>query len=781
MQVRVFKVGSLVLAIGGLALLLVAAIQSEVPVLRVGDLMGSMNWAYVRIEGVVARQPTYDSAAGSLRFWVWDGTGEVMVTAYRTETEVLLSEGVIPVMGDSVSVEGTLRVREDFQYLVLDAPDRLEIRPTDPVEISVADVGTDLLYKKVRVRGVIRDDRMPYEGLRLLNLRDATGEIDVALSPGALAQAGEVFDLSTGQSVQVTGAVDLYKGTPQISVGRTGDVERLDEDIVIAPACRIGDLSARDVGSLAVVEGTIVEVTPFSAGLKCTLDDGSGRVTLLLWQDLYAGLPDLGSWTVGAKVRVQGDVAEYRGELEVIPQIPSDVTVLASSDGAAAERQLGELGSDDVGQQVKVEGVLHSLTSFSAGVKGMLDDGTGTVTLLLWQEVYDGLPDPAYLVPGAILQVQGTVGEYRGELQIMPRTPADVVVAGMVELPVEELAIGQLTGDDVGQVVHLAGQITEVLPFSKGMQVTLDDGTGTITLLLWQNLHERLSTPDLLVEGAYLSARGKIAEYQGMLEIVPQIPADVEVALFAEMAVDTPSPDSPPVTVSVEVPEVPSESPAIITATLAAPTEQPMRIVTPSPTPSPEVRAIGAISSDDVGMLLAIGQAGIADRSFFSKGVKYTLTDGTGNIILLLWQNVVEEVPARYDLVPGNRVEVVGEIAEYEGDLEIIIRKGSDVQLLGQVESLPIEKRLINGVTPADEGRIFVVEGIVQRIEGDAWLKVWLVDGTGEILIFVPERTVPYLPLGIDLGARLQVTGEVDIYKGELEIIPLAGADVTVR
>ncbi|MFC2036682.1 OB-fold nucleic acid binding domain-containing protein [Chloroflexota bacterium] len=776
-----FKIGSLVLAMGGLAVLLLAAIQSEVPVVRVGDLAGTMNWAYVRIEGLVARQPTYDSATESLRFWVWDGTGEVMVTAYRTETQILLTEGIIPVMGDSVAVEGTLRVREDFQYLVLDAPDRLEIRPMDPVKVSVSDVGADLLYKKVTVQGVIRNDRVPYEGLRLLTLRDATGEIDVALFPGTIAHAGDVPDLSMGQSVQVTGAVDLYKGQPQISVGRAGDLEKLDEDITVASPCRVGDLSARDVGSLAAVEGTIVEVTPFSAGLKCTLDDGSGLVTLLLWQDLYAVLPDPGALAAGAIVRVQGDLSEYRGELEVIPQIPSDVTVLASSYGTAAQRQLGELGSDDVGQQVKVEGVLRSLTSFSAGVKGILDDGTGTVALLLWQEVYDGLPDLSHLVPGAILQVQGKVSEYRGSLEVIPGAPADVVVAGMADLPVEELAVGQLTGDDVGQVVHLAGQITEVLPFSKGMQVTLDDGTGTITMLLWQNLHERLATPDLLVEGAYLSAQGKIAEYQGLLEIVPQVPADVEVTLLAGMATDTPLPDSPPVTVPVDGSEAPSESPATITATITAPTEQPLRIVTPSPTPSPEVRAIGAISSTDVGIFLSIGQAGIADRSFFSKGVKYTLTDGTGSIILLLWQNVLEEIPTRYDLVPGNRVQVVGEIEEYAGDLEIIIEKGSDVQLLGPVETLPIEKRLINGVTPADEGRIFVVEGVVQKIESNSWLRVWLDDGSGGILIFVPERTVPYLPLGIDLGVWLQVTGEVDIYKGELEIIPLAGADVKVR
>jgi DNA/RNA endonuclease YhcR with UshA esterase domain len=83
-------------------------------------------------------------------------------------------------------------------------------------------------------------------------------------------------------------------------------------------------------------------------------------------------------------------------------------------------------------------------------------------------------------------------------------------------------------------------------------------------------------------------------------------------------------------------------------------------------------------------------------------------------------------------------------------------------------------------VTASDEGRIFTIQGSVTRIEGSGWVKVWLGDGTGEILVFVPERTVDYLPSGIGPGIRLRVTGEVDIYQNTLEIIPLAGADVEV-
>jgi DNA/RNA endonuclease YhcR with UshA esterase domain len=193
------------------------------------------------------------------------------------------------------------------------------------------------------------------------------------------------------------------------------------------------------------------------------------------------------------------------------------------------------------------------------------------------------------------------------------------------------------------------------------------------------------------------------------------------------------------------------------------------------------VRTIGSISNADVGRTLTIDGAGIASLDFFSRGVKYTLTDGSGTITLLIWQDLMEEIPLRYDLVPGSQVVITGLIEEYEGDLEIIPQGGSGVRLLNVGQRLPLEERRIREITPSDEGRIFAVEGAVSRAESDGWLKLCLGDESGEILIFVPERAVPYLPVGLGPSARLRVTGEVEIYGGSLEIIPLAAADVEVR
>jgi hypothetical protein len=59
------------------------------------------------------------------------------------------------------------------------------------------------------------------------------------------------------------------------------------------------------------------------------LDDGSGRVVLLLWQNVFEALSDRDRLGPQARVRVSGWVNEYRGELEVIPGLAYDVIVLA--------------------------------------------------------------------------------------------------------------------------------------------------------------------------------------------------------------------------------------------------------------------------------------------------------------------------------------------------------------------------------------------------------------------------------------------------------------------
>ncbi|MGQ9598089.1 MAG: hypothetical protein ACUVWZ_01600 [Anaerolineae bacterium] len=603
-SIRFFKYGSLVLAIAGVVVLLVIAPRSQAPVVQIGTLTGTMNFAYVRVHGSVIRQPTYDPDHGSLYFGVADETGEMMVVAYRSEARDLLAKEIMPVVGDEVTLDGTVRVKEDYQYLVLHGVEGVAVRAPEPVSVAIGMVSSMPLYHKVTVRGVIRDLYTPDDGLCILSLSDASGDIKVALYTASAAWGSEWPELEKGLSVQVTGAVDRYRGAPQISVGRGSDLLLLDQDVSLASERSIASLSAQDVGSRVIVQGNVSRPTRFSSGIRCVLDDGSGTITLVLWQDLVNSLGLQEMLPEGAVWRVQAKVAEYKGRLELVPELPSDVRVLA-----AAALPSAELEREFEVRRTKVErpSVLQSMT-----------------------------------------------------VQI---SPTDIV---------------------------------ETFP-------------------------------------------------------VPTATA------------------------------IPSREPTTPSRSIGTPTPSRTPSPTPSPSPTFEIRTIGAITAHEVGGTFTIDRARIVEVFYFSKGVKYKLKDRTGEILLLVWQDVLEKIGDRYDLYPNCLLQVTGEIQEYEGDLEIIPARGSDVRVMARSDRLPIEERAANNITPSDEGRIFTVIGKVMRTETRSWLKIWINDGTGEILIFIPERVVGYLPVGIGGNVRLRVTGEVDIYQGVLELIPLAGRDVEVQ
>jgi DNA/RNA endonuclease YhcR with UshA esterase domain len=559
----------------------------------------------------------------------------------------LVNERLVPVVGDRVALEGTLRVRDEFPYLLLNDPQGIQVRPSPPLAVSVAGAAAQPLYQKVAVRGVVRDVRVPYDGLRILTVRDATGEIPVALyadamslygvgpEPAGSRETGQVPDPEVGQSVQVVAGVDRYKGEPQLSVGRLDDLVVLDEALPLALLKHIGELSGHDVGSLVAIEGVIADATAFSAGKKCTIDDGTGTAVLLLWRDLEEDLADRQELMPGARVRVQGEVAEYRGGLEVVPQLPADVVLLAAADqNAGGPLPEGNAEVLYVGEEAECS-------------------ATHTV------RVADATPSPG------------------STFQAATSTPEPAAGAGPE------------TGD--------AG------------------------------------------------------------ELFPTVRAGLEAG----------DPGGPASTG---------------TAVLKESTAQPTTLVTrlPPATPTVQIWTIGSITGGDVGTVVAV-EATIVDLSYFSKGIRATVDDSTGRIILLLWQDVLEEIADRYDLVPGSRLRMTGEVVAYESQLEIIPHQGEQVVFLAAGQRLSIEERSLKDITPSDEGRVFSVEGRVIRTEQGAWLRLWLRDDTGEILVFVPERTVAYLPHGVGAGTRLRVTGEVDIYKGVIEIIPLAGADVEMR
>jgi DNA/RNA endonuclease YhcR with UshA esterase domain len=425
--IRTVKIAAIALVTVGLAVLWLVATRAEVPTVAIGQAGATMNLAYVRVEGRCTGVPSYDPESDTLSFWIADETGELRVVSYRAETRQLIEQGNVPALGDRVSVVGTLRIREDFRSLTIDAPAQLAITRVEPTERAIGSITPNDAYRRVRVRGQVRELVEPYNGLTLMTLRDETGAIDVAVSAELIALSGVAPSVEIGQPVVVTATVALYRETPQLVPASTTDIIPLDEDIPIAAERFIVEVSEGDVGRWVAVRGTVTQVDPFSQGVKLTLDDGSGSLTLLLWQDVYDGLRNDPEPTVGAEVQAQGELSEYRGELELIAELPADVEVLAAAPGPEIT-PIGGLTTADVGRILTLAGTLGESQGFSSGVKFPLSDGTGTIILLLWQEVYQAIPEADLLTPGREVEVTGRIDEYRGDMEIIPEAAGVKVV-----------------------------------------------------------------------------------------------------------------------------------------------------------------------------------------------------------------------------------------------------------------------------------------------------------------------------------------------------------------
>ena len=428
-SVRAVKIAAILLATVGLLALWWLARRMDIPTVSAADALGTMNMAYVRIQGRVTRSLSYDPTSGYLAFWLDDGTGEVRVSSYRDVTQALLAAGTVPALGDEVTIAGTLRIREDYVALTLNAAEHLALVRPEPVTLKVSTLTPLDAGLRVRIVGEVREVRTPYEGMTLITVRDDSGEIAVAVDETTTALTGALPEIVEGQGIDVTGAVSLYKDTPQLVPASVADIvlSAVPPEAVAVPVAALSEVTPNVAGSWMTLRGRVVLMEGFKGGMKATLDDGTAQIMLVLWDNVYTALENPFAVDVGAEVEVKGEIGVYEGELQIVPESFKDIAIVTPAPEIPWVA-VGDLQVSDAGRVVRLRGVLGAPEGFSAGAKALLDDGTGSITVLLWTNIFTLLdPPPA---EGQAIEVIGVIQEYRGELEILPRSTLDWRVGG---------------------------------------------------------------------------------------------------------------------------------------------------------------------------------------------------------------------------------------------------------------------------------------------------------------------------------------------------------------
>ncbi len=206
---------------------------------------------------------------------------------------------------------------------------------------------------------------------------------------------------------------------------------------------------------------------------------------------------------------------------EVVP-VPEEKVVPISSITEAS-----------IGQKVTLKGKIMSVRIFKKekGRTLELNDGTGSIDVLIWKELYESLLYRQSLVQGMPIQVSGRVASYKDKFEIKLKKPSDIQI-----LETELVPIGKITEASIGQRVTIKGKIISVRVFKeeKGRTLKIDDGTGSINVVIWKDLYESIPERESLVQGTSIQVSGQIGSYANELEIRPKDLSDIQIIEIEE-------------------------------------------------------------------------------------------------------------------------------------------------------------------------------------------------------------------------------------------------------
>ncbi len=119
---------AVLLATVGLFLLYITAINHNPQLVEVADITPAMNFAHVRMNGIVQRKPYISRNKDYLSFRIHDPSGEIKIIARHKTAEILIGTKKLPAKGERVEARGNLHASAHDAYLEIQLPEHLTIK-----------------------------------------------------------------------------------------------------------------------------------------------------------------------------------------------------------------------------------------------------------------------------------------------------------------------------------------------------------------------------------------------------------------------------------------------------------------------------------------------------------------------------------------------------------------------------------------------------------------------------------------------------------------------------
>lgn len=215
----------------------------------------------------------------------------------------------------------------------------------------------------------------------------------------------------------------------------------------------------------------------------------------------------------GAMYKLNFFESEKEQATKKVPSIAKESLAEVSS-----EQSISSITEAMKGQQQSIVGTISKRSTNKGNVFLKVTDDSGTISVPIFK---DKQIKVVALTPGTLVKVSGEVDVYQGEIEIIPQAKEDIF---SVEKEVSE----QITSEQVGQTKTLSAEIISKYVHPKGhIFLTVQTTNGqTLKVPLFANL--KPETAQYPVH-AMTTIKGKISEYKGELELIPEALQDVQL------------------------------------------------------------------------------------------------------------------------------------------------------------------------------------------------------------------------------------------------------------
>lgn len=308
---KLLRLSAVIVAIGGLLLLQLYAKNRERPLIPIDRITPVMNFASVRVEGVL-KADARKLRSGAVLYVLDDGTGTLAVFANDAPT------GKLPRAGSRVSIIGNLSVGAGNEVrMQARSVELLAVPVVDDFisEFRLADITTHLVDVRITAFGVVAKVWNPNPGSKAphkIILEDPSGTLEV------VHWLKEPLQVEVGDPVEVTGTVGVYKEKIQLKLWNMDDIQPLEEDAGPAQFMKIGQITAAMKGKLVIAEGVLGEPRSIPGGVIYPFSDASGTILALFWDKNISG-EERDALDEGVRIRIEAPVVIYKGTLELVP------------------------------------------------------------------------------------------------------------------------------------------------------------------------------------------------------------------------------------------------------------------------------------------------------------------------------------------------------------------------------------------------------------------------------------------------------------------------------